>query len=175
MTGHADLPGPAIDTGPDPADRRVILPRWLKAMAATALTLASASLLFSAVLYTRSGDALKTAKVAVQAAQLQALQSCVRNNVLSARVKTTARIPLTQATPKQNAARLKVAARLFPILDCKQSQVTRMSVLLSPRETARYIQVVDHARAPIVNRGRVVGSRPSVLQNVRSFEQAGRP
>jgi hypothetical protein len=45
------LPGPAIDTGNDPVERRVILPRWVKAMVAAALVLAAFSLLFSALLF----------------------------------------------------------------------------------------------------------------------------
>jgi hypothetical protein len=48
---NTGLPGPAIDTGNDPVERRVILPRWVKAMVAAALVLAAFSLLFSALLF----------------------------------------------------------------------------------------------------------------------------
>ncbi len=45
------LPGPPIDTGGDPIKRRVILPRWVKAMVAFSTVLAALAILVSASLF----------------------------------------------------------------------------------------------------------------------------
>lgn len=112
-----------------------------------------------------TGDLLKTV-------QFQALNTCVRSNINSAIINLSARSG--HQTKAQQAVSLKIAEHLYPILDCKQTQQGVATVRLSPAETDKYIKVVAEGRAPIVNHGRVIGSRVSVLAGVTSVEGAGK-
>jgi hypothetical protein len=50
MTGER-LPGPVIDTGPDPVERQAVVPKWLLRALALIAVLAASSILLSAVLF----------------------------------------------------------------------------------------------------------------------------
>lgn len=69
-----DLPGDAIDMSVDHLPRRAILPPWLKAMTASAMVLAAASILFSVVLYGQVQDERS------RAALLSCRESNMRNH-----------------------------------------------------------------------------------------------
>lgn len=96
--------------------------------------------------------------------QIFALRSCVRSNLMSALVhQPGGPIPL------------KSSERLFPILDCKQTIIQNRIIILSDPEEKKYSSIVLRGRAPIVNNGKVIGSRTILLQGVQNFSDAGRP
>lgn len=106
-------------------------------------------------------------KESVASAQLEQLRNCVRANINSAIIK------LSVARPGATPAERKIAAKLYPILDCKQTQVTRTAVPLTGGQDEKYVALVAAGRAPVVNDGKVIGSRASVLEGIKSIEQAG--
>lgn len=109
-------------------------------------------------------------KNGVQEAQLEALRNCIRANINSAVVQIT-------ATGEQNSNPKfeRIADKLFPVLDCKKTLLTKKSVMLAADEVERYVWVVKQGRFPIVLDGKIVGSRSSLLEGVESLDQAGQP
>jgi hypothetical protein len=95
----------------------------------------------------------------------EALRNCIRANVNAAVIKAS--FTTDQAAP--------VAKALYPIVDCKQAVLTGTTIELSPTETRKYVALVVKGRAPIINLGHVVGSRPSILAGLNSVDQAGKP
>lgn len=83
-------------------------------------------------------------------------QGCRRGNVVRADRLIDTRDP--DDTP---AERVRVKA-IFPLLDCPATAASQdgLPVLLAPEEADRYIDLVEQARLPIVESGRVVGSQP---------------
>ncbi len=160
---------------------RIIWQRLNTVMALAALV--SSLVLFLNLLETAdtaAGTARTAAKAAVVAkaltkrVQLQTFQNCVRGNILSALQNGRAVERPPGRTEEQRRERIVVASHLFPILDCKQSQL-KGNVELSEPQKQIYIALVLRGRAPIVNMGKIVGSRTSVLQGVESLDQAGKP
>lgn len=94
----------------------------------------------------------------------EALRNCIRANVNSAVIKASF---TGKAAP--------VAQALYPIVDCKQGVLTGNAPELSPAETRRYVALVVKGRAPIVNGGKVIGSRPRILDGLNAVDQAGKP
>lgn len=101
----------------------------------------------------------------VQAAQLESLRNCIRNNINAAVVRISVTRPEPGRTAAQDAADNRIADNLYPVLDCLQSQRQRRSVKLSLEQSSRYVRLVTAGRAPIVTGGKVTGSRPSVLDS----------
>ena len=95
---------------------------------------------------------------------LETLRNCVRNNVNSAVVRRPG-----SADP--NAAFRNPG--LYPILDCKRSQLLGRPISLPGAQAKRYINIVANGQAPIVNNGRVIGARTAILAGIRSVNQAG--
>lgn len=111
----------------------------------------------------------------VQRSQLEYLRNCIRANVNAAVIHKRAQHPIAGA-PGVNIITVQIADALYPILDCKQSLLRGESVQLNEEETVRYADIVAGGRAPIIANGHVLPqSRKTLLDGVRSVEQAGHP
>lgn len=112
----------------------------------------------------------KRVSAQVDDVQLVVINSCIKNNINAAIVRISASLG---TTPEEEAAFTKTAENLYPIVDCKQGLLTNKSAQLSKRETDKYVELVREGRAPIINKGKVIGSRPSVLEGVTSINEVG--
>jgi hypothetical protein len=105
--------------------------------------------------------------------EFENLRNCIRANVNAALVQLSVQAEDTD-TPQESASNKRIA-RLYPILDCRQSQIQGRSMELSPIQTRTYIGLVTRGRAPIIRDGQVVGSRSSVLEGITSPDDVGKP
>ncbi len=109
----------------------------------------------------------------VQRTEFRALDACVRQNINSALVTLNSQRPQANFTPLRIANARRRARNLYPVLDCRRAILTGETVQLAEAEKAKYVRHVDRGRAPVVRDGKVVGSRSSVLQGVKSVDDAG--
>ena len=104
------------------------------------------------------------------AGQFESFRNCIRNNINSSVVRLP-RPPDPDETDADRARRTSFQAiqeNLYPVVDCAAQQKTGRTVELSPAETERYIKVVQTGRFPIVEGGKVTGSRSSLLEGVKA-------
>ena len=84
--------------------------------------------------------------------------------------------PLFRADQRRLRTRAERRERLYPIIHCRRSLETGRAVTLTAKAADDYIRLVALGRFPIVNAaGEVAGSRATLLEGVRSVEQAGKP
>ncbi len=69
-----------------------------------------------------------------------------------------------------NGARELIAANLYPVVDCGQSYLAGRLTLTDPGEVEKYVAMVFMGRSPIIKDGKVVGSFPSVLEDINSTD-----
>ena len=131
-------------------------PRMKGLMAAVA-TLVAIVLVGSVVLLAIKSNGDQSDRVG-----LEALRNCIRSNYTSATFKR----------PGTNIP-IETQENLFPIIDCKASQLSGKLIVINKVETDKYTALVLKGRAPIINKGKVVGFRGSLLQGIESVEEAG--
>jgi hypothetical protein len=106
-----ELPGGVIDIAHDPIPRRAILPRWVKAMVACALVLASASCLLSVVLYGRTQRISAANCLRIHRLTGTLDQILINGRASAARYEqdgTITRVQLVRALRENNVARSKL-------------------------------------------------------------------
>lgn len=138
--------------------------------ALAALLLAAIAVFLTAFLFANQQTQTDKIKMTQDASGLEQIRNCIGRNIQAAVVHERASHPVKPVviTPL-------IAARLYPIVDCKQSLLKRRTIAISAVEARRYTALVTSGRAPVILNGRVVGSRSSLLQGVRSIEDVGHP
>jgi hypothetical protein len=126
------------------------------------------SCVFAACFYTYVSTTSTVNKVDRQGdrTSFETLRNCIRANVNSAVIKSS--------VAQHNGLGAPIAKALYPIVDCKAGVLTGHVVELSPAETQKYVAIVVKGRAPIINKGKVIGSRPTILEGLNNVDQAGK-
>lgn len=138
--------------------RRVRFVAWLAAAAAlVAVAVACVAIINSGRIDRNS--------VQAERISFEAIRGCIRQNLNSAIVVSSA--------PENS--RLELASTLYPIIDCKNAVVNGNYVELSNVESDKYVSLVLKGRAPIINNGKVVGSRARVLEGLEKVDKIGTP
>lgn len=148
----------------------------LRRMVLGLIVLLVVSLTVQGKLIDDQGNTADNLAVTVGTTQLEQLRNCIRANINAAVIHKRSEHPIKSGQPGVNIITPEIADQLYPILDCKQSLLRGTSVQLNDAETVRYADIVAGGRAPIIANGHVLPqSRKTLLDGVRSVEQAGHP
>lgn len=109
----------------------------------------------------------------VQQLRSVAVQNCIRHNTNSAVINMSAERPRRGRTPAEAKAGRAIARNLYPILDCRSSEIEGKPVPLAEAEVRKYVALVAKGRSPVVSQGKVVGSRAGLFQGIRSYRDIG--
>lgn len=100
--------------------------------------------------------------------QLETRRACIRNNINSALVALSS---AGESNEKKREAREAIGRNLYPVIECEESQLTRHTVVLNEKETQKYIDIIAKGRAPLVEKGKVIGSAPTLWHKLDRIEQ----